>query len=207
MAAPLTGTSGSGNKGTGAITQPTLTSELDIYDAAQRADLQTGIKYSTPVKLVFGDDTASPQAYTMYDSKGNAIGSGTIVPGQDSKLQLSVPMVDASGNPIMDGATQKTFSFEMTVSGTPKNGDSFTVAMTASGSADNRNAQSVLDLQTKGTVEVGADGKGISFTDAYAKLVSNVAARPARHRWTATPPTRCTPRPWKAQWLVRGIDR
>lgn len=177
MAAPLTGTSASGNKGTGTITQPTLTSQLDIYDAAQRADLQTGIKYSTPVKLVFGDDTASPQAYTMYDSKGNAIGSGTIVPGQDNKLQLSVPMVDASGNPIMDGATQKTFSFEMSVSGSPKNGDSFTVSMTASGSADNRNAQSVLDLQTKSTVEVGADGKGISFTDAYAKLVSNVGGK------------------------------
>ncbi|MFJ4348208.1 flagellar hook-associated protein FlgK [Pseudomonas sp. NPDC089401] len=177
MAAPLTGTSGSGNKGTGSITQPSLTSELDIYDAAQRADLQTGIKYSTPVKLVFGDDTTSPQAYTLYDSQGNNIGSGTIIPGQDNKLQLSVPMVDASGNPIMDGATQKTFSFEMTVSGAPKSGDSFTVAMTASGSADNRNAQSVLDLQTKGTVEVGADGKGISFTDAYAKLVSNVGGQ------------------------------
>ncbi|WDY59460.1 flagellar hook-associated protein FlgK [Pseudomonas sp. PSKL.D1] len=177
MASPLTGTSASGNKGTGTITQPTLTTELDIYDATQRADLQTGIKYSTPVKLVFGDDTASPQAYTMYDSQGNNIGSGTIVPGQDNKLQLSVPMVDASGNPIMDGATQKTFTFEMTVAGSPKSGDSFTVAMTASGSADNRNAQSVIDLQTKSTVEVGADGKGISFTDAYAKLVSSVGGK------------------------------
>lgn len=61
MAAPLTGTSGSGNKGTGTITQPNLTSKLDIYDSAQRAQLQTGLKYSTPVKLVFGDDTSSPQ--------------------------------------------------------------------------------------------------------------------------------------------------
>lgn len=48
MAAPLTGTSGSGNKGTGTITQPNLTSKLDIYDSAQRAQLQTGLKYSTP---------------------------------------------------------------------------------------------------------------------------------------------------------------
>ncbi len=77
----------------------------------------------------------------------------------------------------MDGSTQKTFTFEMNVSGAPKNGDSFTVSLTGAGSADNRNAQSVLDLQTKGTVEVGADGKGISFTDAYAKLVSNVGGK------------------------------
>ena len=172
MAAPLTGTSGSGNKGTGTITQPNLTSKLDIYDSAQRAQLQTGLKYSTPVKLVFGDDTSSPQAYKMYDAKGTEIGSGTIVPGQDNTLQLSVPMVDASGNSL-----GSSFTFEMNVSGAPKNGDTFTVGMTAAGSADNRNAQSVIDLQTKPTVDVGADGSGISFTDAYAKLVSNVGGK------------------------------
>ncbi|QXI46492.1 MULTISPECIES: flagellar hook-associated protein FlgK [Pseudomonas] len=172
LAAPLTATSGAGNKGTGVITQPTLTSEMDIYDATQRSQLQTGLKYSTPVKLVFGDDSTSPQAYTLYDAQGNSIGSGTIIPGQENKLQLSVPMVDASGNPL-----GSDFTFEMSVSGAPKNGDSYTVALTGAGSADNRNAQSVIDLQTKPTVEVGANGKGISFTDAYAKLVSNVGGK------------------------------
>lgn len=172
LAAPLTATSGSGNRGTGVITQPTLTSELDIYDSAQRSQLQTGLKYSTPVKLVFGDDSTSPQAYTMYDAKGNSIGSGTIIPGQDNKLQLSVPMVDGDGNSL-----GSNFTFEMSVSGAPKDGDSYTVALTGAGSADNRNSQSVIDLQTKSTVEVGANGKGISFTDAYAKLVSNVGGK------------------------------
>lgn len=172
LASPLTATSGSGNKGTGVITQPTLTSEMDIYDAAQRSQLQTGLKYSTPVKLVFGDDTSSPQAYKMYDAKGTEIGSGTIVPGQENKLQLSVPMVDGNGNSLGGN-----FTFEMSVSGAPKNGDSYTVALSGAGSADNRNALSVIDLQTKSTVEVGANGKGISFTDAYAKLVSNVGGK------------------------------
>ncbi|PYB79375.1 flagellar hook-associated protein FlgK [Pseudomonas sp. LB-090624] len=172
LAAPLTATNGAGNKGTGVITQPTLTSQLDIYDAAQRSQLQAGLKNSTPVKLVFGDDTTSPQAYKLYDAKGTEIGSGTIVPGQANKLQLSVPMVDGSGN-----ATGSSFTFEMSVSGAPQNGDSYTVALTGAGSADNRNAQSVIDLQTKSTVEVGANGKGISFTDAYAKLVSNVGGK------------------------------
>ena len=172
LAAPLTATSGSGNKGTGVITQPTLTSEMDIYDATQRSQLQTGLKYSTPVKLVFGDDSTSPQTYTMYDAKGTSIGSGTIIPGQENKLQLSVPMVDGNG-----ASLGSSFTFEMSVSGAPKNGDSYTVALTGAGSADNRNSQSVIDLQTKSTVEVGADGKGISFTDAYAKLVSNVGGK------------------------------
>ncbi|KIC83968.1 MULTISPECIES: flagellar hook-associated protein FlgK [Pseudomonas] len=172
LSAPLTATSGSGNKGTGVITQPTLTSEMDIYDATQRSQLQTGLKYSTPVKLVFGDNTSSPQAYKMYDAKGTEIGSGTIVPGQENKLQLSVPMVDGNGNSL-----GSNFTFEMSVSGAPQNGDSYTVALTGAGSSDNRNAQSVIDLQTKSTIEVGANGKGISFTDAYAKLVSNVGGK------------------------------
>ncbi|WJD61253.1 flagellar hook-associated protein FlgK [Pseudomonas kurunegalensis] len=172
LASPLTATNGAGNKGTGVITQPTLTSQLDIYDAAQRSQLQAGLKNSTPVKLVFGDETTSPQAYKLYDAKGTEIGSGTIVPGQENKLKLSVPMVDGSGN-----ATGSSFTFEMSVSGAPQNGDSYTVSLTGAGSADNRNAQSVIDLQTKSTVEVGANGKGISFTDAYAKLVSNVGGK------------------------------
>jgi flagellar hook-associated protein 1 FlgK len=172
LASPLTATSGSGNKGTGVITQPTLTTELDIYDSAQLSAMQNGLKYSTPVKLVFGDDASSPQSYTMFDAQGNSIGSGTIIPGQENKLQLSVPMRDASGN-----ATGESFSFEMSVSGAPKNGDNYTVSLTGAGSADNRNAQSVIDLQTKSTVDVGGNGKGISFTDAYAKLVSNVGGK------------------------------
>ncbi|MFF7064407.1 flagellar hook-associated protein FlgK [Pseudomonas sp. NPDC008258] len=172
LSSPLTATSGSGNKGTGVITQPTLTSELDIYDAAQRSRLQAGLTYSTPVKLVFGDDTTSPQAYKLYDAKGTEIGRGTIVPGQENKLQLSVPMVDGNGNSLGGN-----FTFEMSVSGAPQNGDSYTVALTGAGSSDNRNAQAVIDLQTKPTIEVGANGKGISFTDAYAKLVSNVGGK------------------------------
>lgn len=175
MAAPLTATSGSGNKGTGLITQPVLTSELDIYNDAQRTALQNGLKYSTPVKLVFGDAATSPQTYKMYDAQGGEIGSGTIIPGQENKLQLSVPMVDDQGN-----ATGENFTFEMSVAGAPQNGDSFTVSLTGAGSADNRNSQSVLDLQSKSTIDVGANGKGISFTDAYAKLVSNVGGKAAQ---------------------------
>ncbi|WP_449434274.1 flagellar hook-associated protein FlgK [Pseudomonas putida] len=172
LASSLTATSGSGNKGTGAISQPTLTSELDIYDPAQRAQMQAGLKYSTPVKLVFGDDTVSPQPYTMYDARGEVIGDGTVIPGQENKLQLSVPMVDRNGNSL-----GTDFTFDMSVSGVPKNGDSFSVSLTGAGSADNRNGLSVIDLQSKSTIEVGANGKGISFTDAYAKLVSNVGGK------------------------------
>ena len=120
--------------------------------------------------------TDSQVSSLAFAIRGNSTTNYTCL----SAVVGSCASVDGSGNPIMDGATQKTFTFEMSVSGAPKSGDNFTVSLTGAGSADNRNAQSVLGLQTKGTVGVGADGKGISFTDAYAKLVSNVGGKTAQ---------------------------
>lgn len=67
LAAPLSAVSGSGNQGTGVITQPELTSKLDIYDSTQRIDLQNGLKYSTPVKLVLAtkQPTRNPTSCSM----------------------------------------------------------------------------------------------------------------------------------------------
>lgn len=178
LAAPLSATSGSGNQGTGIIGQPTLTTQLDIYDATQRLELETGLKYSTPVKLVFGDASVTPQTYTVHNAKGDPIGGGTIIPGQENKLQINVPMVNSLGAPI--GSPQKTFSVEMSVTGAPKEGDNYTVSLTGAGSADNRNAQSVIDLQTKQTVGMDANGKGVSINDAYGKLVENVGGKTAQ---------------------------
>jgi len=177
LAAPLTATTNSGNKGTGVLTQPVLTSVLDIADPAQRLDLQTGIKYSTPVRLVFGSETTSPQTYEAFDAKGNSIGTGTFVPGQSNTLSFSVPMIDSAGNPINDASgTQKNFTFEMDIAGSPKDGDTFSVALTGAGSSDNRNALALQGLQTKQTMDIGST-KGISITDAYGKLVESVGAK------------------------------
>lgn len=186
LSAPLSISTALGNKGTAVAGQPTLTSTLDAYDATQRNQLQTGLRYSTPVKLVFGDDTASPQGYQLYDAKGTQIGTGTIVAGQNNALKLSVPMVDASGNPITENGKQQAFTFEMSVEGVPRKGDSFTVSLTGSGSTDSRNAQALLALQNGSSVDVGATGKGMSFTDAYAKLVSNVGGKASQATMDST---------------------
>ncbi|WP_175651508.1 flagellar hook-associated protein FlgK [Pseudomonas sp. Marseille-P9899] len=178
VAAPLTATTGGSNTGTGVITQPVLKSVLDIADPAQRLELQNGIKYSTPVRLVFGDETVTPQTYSVVDSKGDPIGSGTFVPGQNNTLQINVPMVDANGAAIEDAnGVQKTFSFQIDVAGSPKKNDSYSIALTGAGSSDNRNGLSLLELQKAQTVDVGSATKGVSLTDAYGKLVESVGAK------------------------------
>ncbi|MBV7568647.1 flagellar hook-associated protein FlgK [Pseudomonas sp. PDM27] len=181
-AAPLTGVTSANNTGT--YTQPTLTSTLDIYNPAAQAEMQTALKYSTPVKLVFGGASGGSQSYNMVDAKGNSIGTGTIVPGQSNTLNLKVGMVDASGAPVMDTsvtpAVQKTFTVQTTVGATPASGESFTINLTGAASSDNRNAQALVGLQTKQTVDTGTASKGISLTDAYNKLVTNVGAKAAQ---------------------------
>ncbi|MNM90839.1 Flagellar hook-associated protein 1 [compost metagenome] len=173
--APLTSTKASGNDGTGAVSQPNLTTSLDIYDPVQRLEVQTAVKASMPVRMLM----TSATAYEVFDSKGNSIGTGNIVPGQNNELSIAVPYTDAGGN-------AKTFNVGVTVSGSPASGDSFNVAMTAAGSTDNRNAQSLLDLQTKATVGATATSPGVSFTDAYGGLVSTVGSLTKQGQLDAT---------------------
>ena len=178
FAAPLQGEAGKTNQGTGTFTPPTLTVPLDIQGGADTAQLRTGIEHSMPVTMVFGKPAADgTQAYTLSNAQGDPIGSGTIIPGQANKISISVPMRDAGGVLL---SPAKSFSFDTTVGGSPANGDSTSFSFNASGKSDNRNAQALLNLQTKSTVGLAADGSGgTSLVGANSKLVSTVGAKAA----------------------------
>jgi flagellar hook-associated protein 1 FlgK len=177
FAGPISAAAGSGNSGTGTITQPTLGESLDIYGGADTALVQKAISDSMPVRVVFDAASGGSQGYKLYDSKGTQIGTGSVVPGQDNKLSIAVPMRDASGNPILDGSgNPRTFAVETTIGGSPATNDSFTLSFNADGKADNRNANALLDLQTKSTVGTNS-GTGTSFTSSYAALVERVGAK------------------------------
>ncbi|MFL1476834.1 flagellar hook-associated protein FlgK [Pseudomonas grimontii] len=178
FAAPLQGEAGKTNQGTGTFTPPTLTVPLDIQGGADTAQLRTGIEYSMPVKMVFGKPAADgTQPYTLSNAQGDPIGSGTIIPGQTNKISISVPMRDANGALV---SPAKSFSFDTTVGGSPANGDGTSFSFNATGKSDNRNAQALLDLQTKATVGLAADGSGgTSLVGANSKLVSTVGAKAA----------------------------
>jgi len=177
FAGPISAAAGSGNSGTGTITQPTLGESLDIYGGADTALIQQSIRDSMPVRVVFDAASGGSQGYKLFDAKGTQIGTGSVVPGTDNKLSVAVPMLDAAGQPILDGSgNPRTFSVETTIGGSPAANDSFTLSFNADGKADNRNATALLGLQTKSTVNTGSGG-GTSFTSAYASLVERVGAK------------------------------
>ena len=178
FAGPLLGEGSKTNQGTGTFTPPTLTLPIDIHGGADTAQLRTGIEHSMPVKMVFGKPAADgTQGYTLNDAQGNPIGTGTIVPGQGNKITVDVPMRDANGTLLVPA---KSFKFDTTVAGSPAAGDSTTFSFNASGKSDNRNAQALLDLQTKATVGLSdGSGGGVSLVAANSRLVSTVGAKAA----------------------------
>ncbi|MCE0460325.1 MULTISPECIES: flagellar hook-associated protein FlgK [Pseudomonas] len=186
IAAPLGAAIAPGGSGTLTIPasgQPTLTTKFDIYDQATTSIIQDGIKNSMPVKVVFDAASGTSQGYRLLDAKGGLISSGTITPGQSNTLSLSVPLKDASGNPIMDSSVppaQRTVTFEMSIAGAPSDGAGINISLSQPGSLDNRNGTALAALQTAKTVDTGSSSKGISLNDAYGKLVEGVGAKAAQ---------------------------
>ncbi len=186
IAAPLGAAIAPGGSGTLTIPasgQPTLTTKFDIYDSATATAMQNGLKNSTPTKVVFGDVSAdgTSQTYQFLDAKGGVISSGTIKPGENNTLSLTVPLKDSTGAPIPPApATQYTVSFDMTVAGSPGKGTAINVTLSQPGSLDNRNGTALAGLQTAQTVDTGSASKGISLNDAYGKLVEGVGSKAAQ---------------------------
>lgn len=159
FATPVSGTTTTSNYGSGTITAPALTTDLSNSDGAA---LKASIQANLPVKLVFGAASGGTQGYTVYDASGNSLSVGSIIPGQENNLSLTI------GSP--------SFSFTTTVNGSPGSGDSFTFSFNENGAADNRNAQNIVSLQTAKTVGKNAGG-GMSITGAYSSLTETVGAK------------------------------
>lgn len=186
FAAPISAAAGGSNGGTGTITQPTLGERLDIYGGADTAVARDAMRNSMPVRVVFQAANGGVQGYTVFDAKGTSIGTGSIVPGQDNKLSVTVPMLDASGAPIRDGSgNPRTFSVDTSIGGSPNAKDSFTLSFNSDGKSDNRNAAQLLALQTKATVGTNSGG-GTSFTSSYASLVERVGAKASQAKIDST---------------------
>ena len=181
LAAPLKAEIGAGVKSSLSISaQPSLAVPINNYDAASKLEMQTALKNSGPVKVVFNAASGGSQTYDYFDAKGVKMGSGSIVPGQSNVLNLQIKMLDASGNPITDGGAPpvtKTFTVQMTVAGSPNAGDNMNISVNGAGSSDNRNGLALSGLQTKQTVDTGSASKGITLVDAYGKLIENVGAK------------------------------
>ena len=135
------------------------------------------------------------------------ISSGTIKPGENNALSLSIPLQDASGAPIPAApATQYTATFAMTVAGSPGKGTAINVTLSQSGTLDNRNGTALAGLQTGQTVDTGSASKGISLSDAYGKLVEGVGSKAAQGKLDSAATTAILANAKGARDSLSGVD-
>ena len=179
FAAPLKSQTSPANIGTGVISQPTLLTEIDIYDPVAQADLETSLRNAPPLRIVMGAGGGATQGYDVVDINGNVIDTGVIVPGQNNKLTITVPAT--AGPP----AVPVPFDYEVAISGRPQGGDNFSVSFNTNGVSDNRNALKLIDLQNRTTIGINPlapTTTGSSFTDAYGDLVERVGTLTSQAR-------------------------
>ena len=108
-----------------------------------------------------------------YDSVANSFsgfppGVVTVTSGATT-TSYTYPAPDSS-IPYTSGATITFSGISVEISGTPKNGDSFSVARNTTASTDGRNALLLGKLQTQNTMV----GRTATYQSAYALLVSEV---------------------------------
>lgn len=111
----------------------------------------TNVNLLTPVTIQFRDSGAVPP---LYANEFSVDGGVTWVAYTDPSTITTAP----------------TNGWQVTISGTPMHGDTFTVGPNTTGFSDNRNALALADMQSRGTLEGGS----ATYHEAYSTLVVNV---------------------------------
>lgn len=117
----------------------------------------------------------TPPVVLTYDASGtppqlNLSGGPYMVNGSLMTAPISIPY--NSGDVI------NINGFEFSITGTPADGDTFTVGANTGGIADSHNIVRIGNLQTQMTMDGAGSSKGnASFQIAYAQLVSDIGTK------------------------------
>lgn len=157
------------NRGTGAITQPALTS---MVSPVNTADL-TRLFGADGLKLSFNNATNQLDGTLPNGAKLSYVSPSTtgLTSGQTNTLRLQ----------YTDPNTNNSYTYDFNLSGVPQSGDSFTLGTNKGAVSDNRNALNLVALQTKPTMG-GYGNTGTTYNNAYGGLVERVGTLTAQVR-------------------------
>lgn len=196
FAAPLRSEANLQNKGTGTVGQPSVDMVLNnpatplpdnfVADKLNLDNLQA----LDNLELVFNAATNELEfaslpagvSITAVPQEGQAAPGAhpglTITPGQTNTLSYAIQ--------VNVGGEVQSYTVKQTISGTPQDGDRFSVSFNQHGVSDNRNALKLADLQNKQVVGLDAKVKdiatGMSFTDDYGNTIERVGTLTAQAR-------------------------
>jgi flagellar hook-associated protein 1 FlgK len=182
-ASPVVTGNTAGNQGSGAISAGKV-------DAAYLATPLTGtvtLTYNSATNQLSGFPAGA--AVTVTPANG--------VPDPASPYAAGAPVT------YSPGAAMSFNGITVTISGTPSNGDRFTVEKNNGGVSDGSNALLLGALQNKKTMGNGS----ASFNDAYAQLVSSVGNKARQIQIAGTAQTSLTTQIRSAQQSVSGVNQ
>ena len=189
-AAPVLASASASNTGTATITQGTVSAG-----------------YSAPT-------SASTITYTAGTGlTGFPVGSVVTVAGSSTPYTISssttaVPYSPSSGatltitNPSNSTSAGVMNNVTVTISGTPADGDSFTIGPNTGASNDGRNAQLLSNL----TSAQALNGGTATLTDAYASYVNNIGNQATQIQTSATAQSTLVTQITSAQQSVSGVN-
>jgi flagellar hook-associated protein 1 FlgK len=129
---------------------------------------------------------SAPLASTVTLSYSSTTGMLTGFPGTSAVTVNAGGSVTtyAAGAPVpyADGATISFDGIEISLSGTPADGDQFSIRPNTGGVGDNRNALLMAGLQTAKILGEGT----LSYSDSYSQLVSEIGVRTRELEITST---------------------
>ncbi|MBB5467736.1 flagellar hook-associated protein 1 FlgK [Paraburkholderia sp. CI2] len=190
-AAPVLASASTSNTGTGTITQgtvsagysaPTSTSTI-TYTAGTGL---TGFPVGTVVTVA-----GSPSTQYTISSATTAV---PYSPSSGATLTITNPSNSTSAG-VMNNVT-------VTISGTPANGDSFTIGPNTGATNDGRNAQLLSNL----TSAQALDGGTSTLTGAYASYVNNIGNQTTQIQTSATAQSTLVTQITSAQQSVSGVN-
>lgn len=162
LAAPLAVSQSSSNLGSGGI----QLDEVISTNATFSAFSETGLDADAPAEIRYTEN----DTYQVLDGSGNILGEATS--GDEIMRQLQ----DNGSFPVATlGASYP--GYEVSISGTPEPGDSFTIEMNTDAVNDNANGLLLADLQQANTVRADSSSQATpnqTFSESYAQLVGSI---------------------------------
>jgi flagellar hook-associated protein 1 FlgK len=156
-------------------------------------------------------------------------GNGTIAAGSVT----SVASLPAAGTPItltynagtfsvagaapavaafayVSGASVSFNGMSVAISGSPANGDTFTISRNSGGVSDNSNVVALAGLQTTNTLgrnaSIGGSQPNLNFQQAYAQLVSQIGNKTRQTQVMATAQQNVVAQTKQSQQSVSGVN-
>ncbi|SMG38625.1 flagellar hook-associated protein FlgK [Paraburkholderia susongensis] len=190
-AAPVLASASSSNTGSATITPGTVTAGYSAPTSASTITYTAGTGLTGfPLGSVVTVAGTPPAQYTI----SSATTAVPYSPGSGATLTITNP-----GNSTAAGSMNNV---TVTISGTPSDGDSFTIGPNTGAANDGRNAQLLSNLTTAQTLAGGTS----TLTSAYATYVNNIGNQATQVQTSATAQSALVTQITSAQQSVSGVN-